>query len=78
MVSYGFALVCIVGVLGWSEAYIVGVVLLENPASVLIDFLMAHTLTSHGECRVHVHVMAGKIQTDQALEYNAPARKCRR
>lgn len=53
------------------------IVLLQNPASALIDALVTLITTAHRERRVHVNVMACKIQTDQSLEEDGPARESR-
>jgi tRNA G26 N,N-dimethylase Trm1 len=47
--------------------YLVGVVKMHN-AVLRRHVLVALALAAHHQRRVHVHVMAGEIQTDQALE----------
>ena len=59
------------------QAYPIRIVLLQNPASALIDALVTLITTAHRERRVHVNVMACKIQTDQSLEEDGPARESR-
>jgi hypothetical protein len=39
---------------------------------------MALALATHGESGVHMHVMAGEVQADQALEDHAVRWLCRR
>lgn len=50
------------------ETYLVGVVLVHDPASRCPDILVALALASHRERGIHVHVVAGEVQADQALE----------
>ena len=56
-------------------AYVVRVVLLQDPAPALVDILVALSATAHTECRVHVHVVTSQIEGDEALEDNAPSRE---
>ena len=58
-----------------TKTYVVGVVLLEQPAPALIHILVALVRASHAQRRVHVHVVARQIQRDEALEHNAPSRE---
>lgn len=58
-----------------TSTYIVGVVHVHDPASTFVDFLVALVLAAHGECGVHVHVVAGEIERDEALKDDAPARE---
>lgn len=55
--------------------YVVGVVLLQEPTPALIDVLVALSAAAHTKRRIHVHVVTGQIERDQALEDNAPARE---
>lgn len=56
-------------------AYLVGVVLPQNPAAARGYIFVALCAATHAQGCVHVHVVAGQIERDQALEDNAPARK---
>lgn len=58
-----------------TSAYIVGVVLFQNPAPALIDILMALPAAAHTQRRIHMHVVTGQVQADQALENDAEARE---
>lgn len=58
-----------------SSTHVVRVVLLQDPAPAFVDLLVALAGTAHAQRGVHVHVVAGKIQTDQALEDDGPARE---
>jgi len=51
---------------------------MHDLASLLVNVLMALTTATHRECRVHVHVVTGKVQTDQQLEHHAPTGLCSR
>jgi hypothetical protein len=62
---------------GLGEAYSVCVIHVQNPTPLGINLLVALS-ASHAQTRVHVHVVAGEIQTDQALEDNTPSGKGRR
>ena len=57
------------------RTYIVRVILLQDPAPALVHLLMALVLAPHAERRIHVHVVAGQIQTDEPLKYYAPPGK---
>ena len=37
---------------------------------------MAVTYAAHDQSRVHVHVVTGEVETDEALEEDGPAREC--
>lgn len=54
--------------------YLAVVVLVENPASLGIDLLVAHVRAAHAESGVHVHIVTGHVQADQALEDDGPTR----
>jgi len=49
-------------------AYLVIVVEIQKSAPALINLLVTLARSSHGQGRVHVHVMARQIETDEALE----------
>jgi len=71
-----------VGLAGWTRdeaerEYVIGVVLLEHPAATLVDLLVALAASPHGQGGIHVHVVAGQIERDEALENNAPPGKGR-
>ena len=53
--------------------YVVGVVLPQDPATALVDALVAAVAAAHAQRRVHVHVVTRKVQGDEALEHNTPA-----
>lgn len=55
-------------------SYLAVVVLVENPASLGIYLLVAHVRAAHAESGVHVHIMTGHVQADQALEDDGPTR----
>lgn len=68
---------------GWQrgvgrEMYLVGVVERQNAATRLVDVLVAVVGAAHGQRRIHVHVVAGKVERNQALEHDGPAREGRR
>lgn len=50
------------------NAYPVVVVEMQQTAAPLFNFFMALAAVTHGERGVHVHVMAGEVQADEALE----------
>lgn len=54
------------------QAYVVGVVLPQEPIPALVDILVATSTAAHAQGRIHVHVVTGQIQRNQELEYNAP------
>jgi hypothetical protein len=58
--------------------YVVGIVLLQDPAPALVDVLVALSAATHAQRRVHVHIVASQIQRNEALENNAPPGKCLR
>lgn len=45
---------------------------MHNLAPLLIDVLVTLSTTAHGKRGIHVHVVAGKVQTDEQLEQHAP------
>ena len=47
---------------------------MHDLAPVDIDVLVALTAATHGQSGIHVHVVAGEVETDQELEDHAPAR----
>lgn len=47
---------------------------MQNPTPALVHLLVTLSGVGHGQCRVHVHVMAGQIQANQRLEENRPSR----
>lgn len=51
-----------------ASSYLVGVVEVHDAAPAGGDVLMALALSAHDQSGVHVHVVAGKVQADQALE----------
>ena len=53
--------------------YPVGIVQVQNPASRLVDVLVALVRAAHGQSGVHVHIVARKIERYQALEDDGPA-----
>ena len=55
------------------RTYPVGIVQIQNPASRLVDVLVALIRAAHGQSGVHVHIMAREIERDQALEDDGPA-----
>lgn len=58
-----------------TRSYVIGVVLLQDPAPALVDVLVALSAAAHTERRIHVHVVAGQVERNEALEHNAPARE---
>lgn len=46
---------------------------MQNIASATINLLVALSASTHGQSSIHVNVVARQIQTDQALEDNAPS-----
>lgn len=54
-------------------SYLVGIVLVHDPATGGIHLLVALAGPSHAQSSVHVHVMASHIQTDESLEDDRPA-----
>ena len=51
----------------------VGIVEVKDLAPRLVDVLVALIRPAHGQSRVHVHVVAGHVEGDQALEDDGPA-----
>lgn len=51
---------------------IIGIVLFKNPASPLIDVLVALSGIAHGQGGVHVHVVTSEVQGNQTLEEDGP------
>lgn len=49
------------------------VILVQDPAAASLHLLVALAGTSHAQGRVHVHVVTGHVQSDQALEDNGPS-----
>lgn len=49
------------------------VVLVEDPAAAGVDLLVALIGTTHTQRRIHVHVVTGQIQANQALENDSPS-----
>ncbi len=69
---------CLVELLGAKLAgggfsNLVCVIKIQKPATALVHVLMARVDTSDDEGGVHVHVVAGKVDGDEALEENGPA-----
>lgn len=60
---------------GCVGAYLVRVVEVEDPAAALVDALVAARGTTHGERRIHVDVVAGEVEREQALEDDGPSRE---
>lgn len=52
---------------------LIGVVQVEQPALRLVDVLMARINATNNKSSVHMHVMAGKVECDEALEDNSPS-----
>lgn len=46
---------------------------MQHPATAGVNFLVALVGTTHAQGSIHMHVVTGKIQADQALEDNRPA-----
>lgn len=57
-----------------SPTHLAVVVLVQNPASGRINLLVALAGTTPAQSSIHVHVMAGHVQANQALENNGPPR----
>ncbi len=64
----------------WREGgtYSIRIVQMQDPTPTRIHLLVTLPLRSHGQCRVHVDIVTGQIQADQALEDDAPSRPCGR
>lgn len=56
-----------------NQAYPVGVVEVEEPALGLVNVLVAGIGAAYDESRVHVHIVAGEVECDEALEDDGPA-----
>lgn len=50
------------------------VILVQDPAAARLNLLVTLARTAHTQSRVHMHVMAGHVDGDQALENNRPPR----
>lgn len=50
------------------------IVLVQNPASGGLDVLVALARSSHAKRGVHVHIVTGEVQRNQALEKDGPPR----
>lgn len=50
------------------------VVLVQNPASSSLNVLVALASSSHAKRGVHVHIVTGEVQRNQALENDRPPR----
>jgi hypothetical protein len=59
--------------MGNLQSYLVGVVLVHDPATGGINLLVTPAGSAHTQSRVHVHVVTGHIQTNQSLEDDSPA-----
>jgi hypothetical protein len=53
--------------------YLVRVVLPQDPAPARRHVLVALSASAHAQRRIHVHVVTGQVERDQALEDDAPA-----
>ena len=56
-----------------AQTHLVRVIQMENPTPALIHLLVT-ARTRHRQRRIHVHVVARKIQADEALEQQRPSR----
>lgn len=56
----------------------VRVIEIQYPASVLVHLFVALIRPAHDKCGIHVDVVTGKVQRDQALEEDGPPREGRR
>lgn len=59
-------------------AYFVCVVEIQNPTPVLVNLFVALVRPAHHKRGIHVNIVTGKVQGDQALEDNSPSREGRR
>lgn len=66
-------MVCLVCVTA-RDAHLAVVVLVQNPAPGRINLLVALAGTTPAQGGIHVHVMTGHVQANQALENNGPPR----
>lgn len=60
------------------DTNLVGIVQVQKPALALVDILVARVGTANNQGGVHVHVMAGEVERNQALEDDGPSREGRR
>jgi hypothetical protein len=67
---HGWGLVCV-------DTNLVGIVQVQKPALALVDILVARVGTANNQGSVHVHVVAGEVECNQALEDDGPSRKGR-
>jgi hypothetical protein len=58
-----------------TETYLVGVVKTQKPVLALINALVAGIGARNNKSSIHVHVVAGKIESNQALENDGPSRE---
>lgn len=65
------------GELGSVDTNLVGVVQVQKPALALVDILVARIRAAHNQSSVHVHVVAGEVECNQALEDDGPSREGR-
>lgn len=56
----------------------VRIIEIQDPTPVLVHFLVALIRPTHDKCGIHVDVVTGKVQRDQALEEDCPPREGRR
>ena len=54
--------------------YLIAIVQVHDTTPLRVDRLVALSLPTHDQSRVHVHVMTGQIQRNQALENHAVCR----
>lgn len=62
-------------VLTGEGTYLVGVVQVQDVATAAIDLLVAPARAAHHQRGIHVHVVAGEVEGDEALEDDGPARE---
>lgn len=55
------------------NTHVIGVVQLQKHTPSCVDFLVTLLRPAHAQCCVHMHVMACKVQTDEALEDETPS-----
>jgi hypothetical protein len=48
---------------------------MQDPASALVDLLVAGVTAAHLQTGVHVNVVRSQIQTDEELKHDAPSRE---
>lgn len=46
---------------------------MHDLAPLLINVLVAVIAPTHGQSGIHVHIVAGKVETDKELEDDAPS-----